>query len=278
MLAILDALDLARAELRAELLRMLSTGEDDALRFTAQHLRVTLAAVESAVRAMTQRMGRALDTSVVQQGELALETLMDTIRANDPEFLGTAGSTLEIKALARITERNGLLLHRHSVERYGLETIDNVQRRLAVGLGRNQRLGDIVDSVAGVIDAGRPRAELISRMELNSAFNANHQASVEEASDVLDDPDEPDPLLKRIDEFFDARNHPFSRAADEVVARPREPFRVSAAKVAEHAAAMGKRVGGITWPLVGGFYEGMHHPAHFWDRGRQTAWRASWAT
>lgn len=116
-------------------------------------------------------------------------------------------------------------------------------------------------------------------MKLSNSFNTQHLEAFDEAAKVLDDDapaDDPDRLVQRIHEYIDARNHPFSRAADGIMAPPDEPFRVPVAAVAAAAAAMGKKVSGITWPLVGEHYEGMHHPAHFWGRGRATAYRPSW--
>jgi hypothetical protein len=238
-----------------------------------------IAASEDAISTLVRRMGAEMAASSRAQGELAIEHLLKVLAENEAEFSGTAGGAIEVRALTALQERQGLLLHKHSLERYGAEAIEGVQRELSIGLGKNMRLQDIADRVAGVegvVERGAARAELITRMELNSSFNQVHERSIVSAAEVLDKPDDPDPMWKRIDEFQDARNHPFSRAADGILAAPGEVFRVPLADVQRFASQMGKRVSGITWPLVGAFYEGIQHPAHFWDRGRQVAFRKSW--
>lgn len=275
----LRAYEDARRDLRERLEALERTGADQVVRFTAQHLRVMLAQVEAGVARLQQRLGEVLDDNRRKQGERALADLVKTIARAEREFRDTGGR-IEQRALQRLTEDRGLLLHEHSLRRYGAQLVEAIQRELVIGLTSGMTIRQMTDRIAGaeasVFAGHRARAELIARMELNAAFNGGHQAALEEAAAVLDRPGEPDPLLKRADEYWDARNHPFSRALDGRTALPAAEWEVPAAEVQAHAAQLGKRVTGIVWRLEGSTYKGFNYPAHYWDRGRQVPWRESW--
>jgi hypothetical protein len=111
-------------------------------------------------------------------------------------------------------------------------------------------------------------------METSRAYNDAHLEGILELDQS--DPRPDDPLLKKIDEFFDQRNHPFSRAANERVALPQDPFVVPVAEVDAAARAMRRPSSGVLWARVDGNYVGQNLPAHFNERGRIIPWRASW--
>lgn len=276
----LGALEDARRDLRERLEAMRVSGADQVTRFTAQHLRVQLAQVEAAARQLTERLNGALAEAERKVHEQALKNLLATIRANEPDFVD-AGGRIELAALRRLTEEQGLLLHTHSVQRYGAQLVENIQREITRGVAGGQTLDQIVDRIAATdesVFAGmRHRAELIARMELNRAYNAGHQAALEEAAAILDEPGRPDPLLKKADEFSDKRNHPFSRALDGKTAPVTGEWVVPHAEVEAAAAVLGKRATGIVWRRDGAVWRGANYPAHYNDRGRQVPWRASWA-
>jgi hypothetical protein len=285
--AFLKAYEDARRELREKLAKVTVDHPDQ--RFTAQHMRVMLAQIEDGLRELRKRLQLQLDAATDRARQKALADLLATIKVAEPDFTDT-GNRIEHAALRKIADSRGLLLHRHSVERYGEMLIGEVQRQLSVGLVSGETYTQLRDRLTAVEDSPfaqmRGRAELIVRMEMNAAYNGSHQASIESAAEILDDPDDPDPMLKKADEARDVRNHALSRVLDGMVVGPKEQFRVPQAEVAaEHAKLQAERrakklperkLGGITWPLVGGFYVGLHHPAHFNDRGRIVPWRESW--
>ena len=116
---------------------------------------------------------------------------------------------------------------------------------------------------------------LITRMELNRAYNAAHHEGLLQTEKIVGEDDE-DPLLKRADAYLDARAHPLSMALHGMTVAINEPWRVPIAAVQKYAALAKKRATGILWPKSGAYYVGMSYPAHYGERGRQTAWRASW--
>ena len=272
------AYDAARRELREELLQLEASGRAHDIPFTAQRMRVMLGQTEAGVR----RLGQRLDTVFVDfgrtQGELAVGQVLKQVELGEVDFLD-AGPAIEVRALQRLSEPGALLLHRRSLERYTIDTIDRVQRMLTIGVARGASYREMAERVAGVqgvLAKGRGRAQLIVRMEMGEAYNRIHQASLEEAAGVLDTPDRKDPLLRRADEFMDSRNHPLSRALHGRTFPVADPMSVPIAAVNAWARAMKRSARGVVWERRGSSFVGAHYPAHFNDRGRQTAWRASW--
>jgi len=286
----LRAYEDARRELREELHRMAARNVDQLNPFTAQHLRVMQAQTEAGIARLQERLLETLDASVRKTQERSLGNLLRVIAKQEPSFVD-AGGRIEHEVLRRFTADEGLLLHRHSIERYGRDLVSRIQRELVIGVTRGQSWRDISRRISGIensVLAGfRSRADLIARMELNGAYNDSHLVSITEAGKALDEDRPGDPMLKKADEYSDLRNHALSCVLDGQVRPPDQPFRVSVAKVrAAHKLLQAQRLAkglklrrltGILWAQVGGHYEGMNYPAHYWERGRIVPWRASWA-
>lgn len=285
-LALLLLLRDAQRDLAARLAAMEATGLDAATPFTAQHVRVVKAQIDDAVRQLGERMGEALDETARKAGEMAHKHLIDVIKVAEPNFRD-AGNQIDWAIVRRLSEERGLLLHEHSLRRYGAETIERMQRALAQGMLQGENLYEIrqrlLREIQGLAEA---RAELIARMELNRAYNLQHQAALEEAAEVLDEPGGDDPLMRQADEYFDRRNHPISRALHGRVTGIKEPWRVPVGAVvagqsAVNAARKGRglpkrRLGGVLWPVEAGHYVIWSYPVHFNERGRQVPYRPSW--
>lgn len=268
----------ARQELRARLDAMILSGEAERTRYTAQHLRVMLAQTESIVIDLRRRMDQQLGEDKQTVARTALRDLTRTIREHEPEFTDT-GNRIELDAVRRMSADQGLALHRYSIDRYGAEVVAKVQQELALGLFQGATVRDMVGritSATGAFGGQTYRAQLIARMEISRAYNDGHQASLEAAAEVLDDPGTDDPLMRQADEYLDLRNHPISRVINGMVTGIKVPWRVSVAAVRAEADRIKKSAGGVLWPEVGGFYEIGGYPAHFSDRGRGIPYRASW--
>jgi hypothetical protein len=280
--AFLDAYEDARRELRERL--WAATQNRGADTFTAQHLRVMLAQVESGITRLRDRLKQQVSDSRRKFEERALNNLVDIIRTAEPDFRD-AGAQIETGILNKLAERRGLELYGVSVDRYGLDLVEAIHRQMVVGVVQGDTFAKLIDRITAVENspfaALRGRAETIVRTEMATAYDRAHQAALEEAHAFLDDPDDPDPLMKRADEFRDLRNHPISRVLDGMTVPVGEPFRVPIAAVAAEnaklnaARGVARRVSGVLWPIVDGYYVG-NYPAHFRDRGRQVPWRRSW--
>jgi hypothetical protein len=286
VVAFLHAYEDSRRELRE---RLSSSTIDPAATFTHQHLRVMLAQVEAGIRQLRERLGRRLDESQHRYEERANQNLLDVIRTAEPEFRDV-GNALERGVLRTLTDRRveqGIAIRRTSLDRYGLDLVDAIQRQLVLGTVQGETYGQLVNRLTRLEGSPfaelRGRAETIVRTEMSSAYDRAHQAALEHAAAVIDDPD--DPLLKKADETRDLRNHAISRVLDGMTAGVNEPFRVPVSAVraaneklnSERAAKKlsPRKLGGILVGQVGGFYVGSH-PFHYNDRGRQVPWRASW--
>lgn len=266
----------ARRDLAARLAALVTKGGDNT--FTAQHLRVLLAQNTAAIEALKARMGDVLTTGRDTVSRAAMRDLLATIRAHEGE-LADAGNRIEWGAVARIGATDGLALHKYALDKYGADLAARIQQQLSLGLLQGATIPDLTRRVAGtsgVFAKLGGRAELIARMEVSTAYNAGHQAAIEEAAAVLDDEGTDDPLLRQADEFFDARNHPFSRVIHGQVTGISTPWLVSVSAVAKMAEAMHKSAGGVLWPESGGFYVCQSPPHHYNDRGRFIPYRASW--
>lgn len=288
--AFMRAYEDGRRELRDRIQQLEQSGQDTNQRFTAQHLRVMLAQAEDGIRQLNARLATTLDEQVKVVGERALEDLLAVIAKAEPEFRDTGGR-IDQELLAAVTEERGLLVHRYSTQRYSAEVLADIQRTLSLGVVQGKTIPQMRDQLfrqQGAALASKPhRAELIVRMELNGAYNRQHQAAAVKLAELTDVEHDNDPLMRRADEYTDLRNNAISRALDGRVAKLTEPWRVSVAEVqAANAqlnaarAARGKsprRVSGIVWPKVGGAYVGMVFPAHYNDRGRQVPFRRSWS-
>lgn len=286
----LEVYEDARRRLLEEMLTREVPGRAET--FSIQHMRVMRMQLERGIQLLRDRLVGSLSETTTALQRRAWQDLLDVIKAAEPDFRDT-GNRIESRVISRLSENEGLLLHRYSVERYTADVMAQIQRELAAGLAMGKTPRQVRESIVGktssVLAKQRGRADLIVRMELNSAYNKHHQAALEEAAEFIDGPDAAnvdDPLLRKADEYADLRNNPISRALDEMVTRIDEPWRVPRAKVeavlqqlnAARAARdlPPRRLSGIVWPLEGGHYVGMTHPAHFHDRGRQVPWRESW--
>lgn len=249
--------------------------------FTVLDLARTQALVEQAVRDLQTRMGAQLDTAVQASKTRSIEHLFDLVERAEPDFIGVGGS-IRMDALLRISQPQGLLLHRFSLQRYGADVVSRMQGHLVQGVAQRltyvQMRERLVAREFSAAAEMRPRAELIVRNEMSSAYNGIYTDEVTSLAKRLDVEGDDDPLLLRIDEYLDARSHPISWLLDGKARKPDgPPFRVSVAAVRAKAATLKrKRAGGVLWRVEGGDYVGETLPAHHWERGRVHAWRKSW--
>lgn len=249
------------------------------LEFTPYQLRATQLQIDAGIQQLKARLIGQMDGAAQRAERKAIEHALKVLELQEPDFKASALG-LETAALRRMIDLKNALLYQHSIERYTADQLYRLQAGLIQGQVQRLTLDQLVENLAGrrnsVLSDRYARAELIVRMEQGRAYDAAHQASLEEAEAILDDPDDSDPLLARADEYFDHRNHPFSRVIDGMTRPVKGVWKVSRSEVETMAAKIGKSAGGVVWPLVGGFYVGAQYPAHFNDRGRQTPWRKSW--
>ncbi|MEQ1494481.1 MAG: hypothetical protein ABL912_01800 [Novosphingobium sp.] len=237
-------------------------------------LRVLLLQLETGIAELRSRVGDALSTGESEAHRAVVAHLLGLVRNEDPDL----APNIQPAILERLSRRSDLLLHRYSSDRYSAQVMDAAQRELVAGVAANLPQAQIAERIAGatgsVIAGHRGRAELIARMELSRAYNDAYLDSLYELD--AEDPQPENPLHKRIEEYIDARNHPFSRVADQQTVPIGDLFAVSVADVESMARSMGVPSRGVLWERAGGEYFGSNLPAHYNDRGRIVAWRPSW--
>jgi len=234
---------------RLELLARLADEPGD--RFTAQHVRTSLAHVEAGLAALLRKLDEH-GTRMVRRGlREGLVHTLEEIAQYEPRFAG-ASQPIRLEALRRIAEPEGLLLDRYSasVARYSAELRGEVQRRLGLHLVKRSFMREVVQDVAGRLETSalrgaRWRGERIVRTELHHALSAGNQAALEGAAEIL-------PGLKRQwNATLDSRTSSTCHALNGQVRGIRELF-----------AAGGK--------------EFAHPPAHPNCRSRVLPWREEW--
>lgn len=244
---VLDEYDYHRLWLR-ERLGDVSSSRDPFLR-SAEMIR--------AIRKFGVRLRNGIRRQI-SENTRALENL--AVREIGGEF-GTSRKVLK----TAVSRRAGRLLIDATVARLVSAIVVDLQRRAVIAAHRTPN--DVARLLAGRLGSRTAFFErqtaLVARVESFRAYNE----SVVDTSVAVKRSGGPE-LVKRISEVIDARNHPFSRAANGAVVPVDQPFRILAADVAQAASAMRKSATGVFWPLNNGYYEGHTLPAHYNDRGR----------
>ena len=203
----------ARRELRERLDSLTRRGLSN--RWTTQHTRVALAEMESGIRVLGGRLRGVLGSQAIVRRDVAFRHLHKVIGHFEPQFLGLEAG-VNIGAMRRLTASGDLLLHRYSVNRYSAELMERIQAELARGHAARLPRSTVVRRITGLDDSVfsgmEHRGALIDRMENTRAYDASTAAGMEEAGQVLDEPGDRDPLMKKAVEFLDKRSHPFSAA------------------------------------------------------------------
>lgn len=263
---------------RRLLLEGLASVGDDSPTERAQRLRVSLVQAETALLSLRDRLGLVLSEFERNAHQMTIEHLLGLVSFHGEQFPGARG--LDLHIVERLSRKGQLGLHRYATHRYSAQALDAIQRELVAGVAANIGQAKIAQRIAG-IDSDlfkdlKPKAELIARMELSRAYNDSQLEAIQLWAEE-DPTHREDPILKRIEEYLDARNHPFSRVSDGLTADPNANFRVPVSAVEAEARKLKKSGKGVLWPVVAGAYVGASLPAHYNDRGRIVAWRASWS-
>lgn len=275
--SVLRVLEDSRREVRELLLA--SGGASDT--WTATRWSSSRVQIDDAIRRLKFRFNETLEVGFDVSHKRAVSDLLAVVRKGDgaAAWAASAGG-IEFEALAKLSDPNRTLLHRYSVNFYGSELADKIQRELARSVALRRTVGETSDAVASTsfstFSSMEHRADLIVRMEMNRAYNDAHDAAAAEASKRDRFAGKRGPLIRKIDEFRDHRNHPISVAINGLGAEIGKPFRIPVVEVRAAAHKIGKPVSGILWTKVGTNYEGMSLPAHFGERGRIVPWRQSW--
>lgn len=246
--------------------------EEDA--FTVQ----LLLSLRTQMQALVNELVQRLDGQLKTLGDEAQTAGMQDLVAQASLMEGGISIAVQNRLALRVQEQARLRLPA-TLKRYGTDLVERLERELAVNVlgkvSRFQAVNRLIGTCTKSFELTHWRAALIYRNELSNAYDDAAKHTGEELAGELARVST-EPLLTRMDEARDRRSHPFSLVAHGTVAEAGKPWKVSAAEVAAMAARRGSKAGGIVWPLVDGWYQGMGYIAHHNDRGRRTCWRKSW--
>lgn len=242
---------------RREVLRAIEQSSVDVRNHQALLLRLNPLYVR-----LTQRLGAVLDEGEGRALDLGFDHSSALWRQRGLGPIESFGA-FEIRMAARLADYRALALHTASAESYSASVARDVQQALVAGVLQRDSERQIGTRIRQNAPISAHRADLIARMETNRAYN---QVASEWAAELGGG------WTRRIVEFRDNQNHPFSRAAHGKTAKPGRAFRVPVSEVRAAEALLKRRSRGIFWRNTGKHYVGRHLPAHYGERGRIVPW------
>lgn len=259
-------------DLEQRLMEARNRHKEDA--FTVQLLLSLKAQMQWLVGDLVERLEKELAGLSISAQKAGMQDLVAQVE------LMEGGISLAVQnRLALQLQERARLRTAATLRRYGVDLVERLERELAVSVlskaGRYEAVTRLLSTSTRSFALSQWRAALVYRNELGSAYDDAAKSTGEELAGELAQVSS-EPLLTRMDEARDRRSHPFSLVAHGTVAVAGTPWRVSVSEVAAMAARRGSRAGGIVWPIVDGWYQGLGYIAHHNDRGRRTCWRKSW--
>lgn len=215
----------------------------------AVRIREVFAAVQAYVDRAVRRLDRELHARAQVAARMAARDVVAQLGVPRRRALRRAADAVVAQARHRPFVRRLLMEIQADLQRFAGATMDRQRLARLLAGGGLSRLRRMVH-----------RVRLMSRMTAIQAYNDAVLAAAESVQGAR--------IVKRIDEILDARNHPFSRAADGITAPLGRPFRVPVARVRAEAVALRRGAGGVLWRRDRGAFVGQSLPAHFNDRGR----------
>lgn len=154
----------------------------------AYRLMQVISETEAGIKVLEQKAGRVFRAGQDDAADLSIDHIIEEIARLSSTFDGER-SVISVDAAAVLADPVQGLLANHfdtSVRRYGLDMLNDVRRRLFVGMRAGDTLGSVVSSVSGKQGtfgtSGRSNAERIVRTEVSQAYGAAHHSSMKQAA------------------------------------------------------------------------------------------------
>lgn len=164
--------------------RLSSVGNSDTP-FQVFQLQQVLGEVKAAIGSLQLKAVDLYGTAQSDAIDLAVEqSIREVARASS--LVGDATLNLSLDAAAGMSDPAQLLLANHfesSVQRYGIDVLNAVRRRVQVGMITGDRPRDVVSDVQKAIDSTKPQAEQLVRTETSSAYGAAQHRAIKEVAD-----------------------------------------------------------------------------------------------
>lgn len=151
-------------------------------------LQQIIAETEAGIRVLGAKAGRSFQGTQTDATELSIDHLVEEVSQLSGAFDGRPVDVSISAAKVLADPMQGLLANHFdsSVQRYGLDLLNDVRRRLFVGMRAGDSLRDVVNDIAGDRGAfgrvGRDNAERLVRTETSQAYGAAHHEGLKEAA------------------------------------------------------------------------------------------------
>ncbi len=244
--------------------RVAAAGGKGSTTATAVQYRAMLAQVEAILQRTNRQIEVMLENKSKTAARLGARHAVSEFKALELHFSGTT----PVLGLDRAAVLSGLVdgvaasrigSQARSVQAWGLNTINAVERYMSLAVASGVPVQDMVRGIAGrtgVLSDELWKAERIVRTELAYAHGASKQQALVDTADELGDDD---PLMKRLIETFDSRTGDDSFVIHGQTVPVDKPFEYKR-----------KVKGG--WRLI----RFMHPPNRPNDRAVVIPWRKSW--
>jgi len=174
----------ALKQTEAEIVGRLYAVTDSDTAFSTFTLQRVLAEVKAAIGTLEAKAGDIYGVAQQDAIDLAVEQVSSEItRASS--LLDDAPLNLSLDAAAGMSDPAQALLANHfesSVQRYGLDVLNQVRRKVQIGMITGDPSRQVVNEVQRAIVGTRPQAEQLVRTETSSAYGAAQHRSIAEAA------------------------------------------------------------------------------------------------
>lgn len=151
-------------------------------------LRQIIAETEAGIRVLEVKAGKSFVGAQEDAADLSIDHIVDEVTSLSKAFDGHV-IDVSIEATKVLADPMQGLLANHfdsSVKRYGLDLLNDVRRRLFVGLRAGDSVRDVAAGIAGQQGAfgvvGKANAQRLVRTEVSQAYGAAHHAALKETA------------------------------------------------------------------------------------------------
>jgi len=164
--------------------RLSSVGDSDSP-FQVFQLQQVLGEVKAAIGSLQIKAVDLYGTAQSDAIDLAVEHAVGEI-TRAASLVDAAPLNLSLDAAAGMSDPAQLLLANHfesSVQRYGIDVLNAVRRRVQVGMIAGDSPRDVVGDVQRTIAGTRPQAEQLVRTETSSAYGAAQHRAIADVAE-----------------------------------------------------------------------------------------------
>lgn len=207
------------SSIRDQLVKNLSRLPQD--RFTAQHLRGTLAQVDGAIKAMNSHLAGATYQASYQAAMSGVQDLLDEVKAFDKHFLGAVTPiNLNTALVAHNTSQYLVTKYKTNLDAYGSGLMAQISNGLFSASIGQTNYGEVVGRIGNFFDAEQWKLHRIVRTEMHNIYNVGKLNGMRELKTTLPD------MMKTLMHPMDQRTGADSKYAARLglVAEVDEPF------------------------------------------------------